>query len=195
MPDLTPDLFGEARAPADRLFLAIFPDAEAVARIAEAAEDLRREHGLKRLVHPLDHLHITLFHLGDFAGVPRDLVRNVSAAAEAMKVAPFEVTFDHATSFPGRPGSRPFVLKGGLPDETRLAELNTCRQALGLALAAQGVRTTAAFTPHITLLYDDPVIAPCPIDPISWTVNELVLVRSHIGKNVYEHIGRWPLQG
>ena len=190
MSNLTPDLFGETQA-TDRLFFALFPDPDALAQIAGTGEVLRREHRLKRPVHSLDHLHITLFHLGDFVGLPRDLIRDAVSAAEAMRAAPFEVTFDHATSFPGRLGARPFILKG----EEGLADLNGYRQALGQGLAEQGVRNTSAFTPHLTLLYDEAIIEPYPITPISWIVRELVLVRSHIRKSVYEPLGRWPLQG
>lgn len=191
MSNLTADLFGESsKTPTDRLFFGLFPDADTAARIAQAGEHLRRKHGLKRPVHSQDRLHITLFHLGDFPGLPNDLVRKATAAAEAMTASPFEVTFDHATSFSGRPGNRPFILKGG----EGLADLEAYRKALGLALTGRGVKTTSAFTPHVTLLYDDPIIEPDPITPISWMVRELVLVRSLLGKGVHEHIGRWRLE-
>lgn len=187
----TADLFGEAsKTPTDRLFLGLFPDAVTAAVIADLGEDLKRKHGLKRPVHDADRLHITLFHLGDFAGLPQDLVRRTVAAAEAMEAPSFEVTFDHATSFSGRPGNRPFILKGS---EEALADLQAYREGLGLALAGQGVKITGAFTPHVTLLYDDPMIAPDPIPPVSWTVRELVLIRSHMGKSLHEPLGRWPL--
>ncbi len=189
----TADLFGEAsKTPTDRLFLGLFPDAATAATIAGLGEDLKRRHGLKKPVHAPDRLHITLFHIGDFAGLPLDLVRRTVAAAEAMKAAPFEVTFDHATSFSGRPGNRPFILKGS--DEA-LSDLQTYRTGLGLALAGEGVKTTGPFTPHVTLLYDDPMIAPDPIPPVSWMVRELVLIRSHMGKSIHEPLGRWALNG
>jgi 2'-5' RNA ligase len=191
MPE-TADLFGEAsRTPTDRLFFGAFPDAATAAAIAGLGEDLRRRHGLKSPVHAVDRLHITLFHLGDFAGLPQDLIRRAMAAAEATKAAPFAVAFDHATSFSGRPKNRPFILKGG---DEGLADLQAYRAALGVSLAKEGVKTAPAFTPHVTLLYDDPIIAPDPITPISWTVRELVLVRSLLGQGVHEHIGWWPLE-
>lgn len=193
MPE-TADLFGEAEAPkalTDRLFYGLFPDAATAARIAETGETLRRRHGLKSPVHPQARLHITLFHLGDFPGLPRDLVRKAVTAAEAMTAAPFEVTFDHAASFSGRPNNRPFILKGS--DEA-LAALYAYRAGLAGSLARAGVKTAAAFTPHVTLLYDDPIIEREPIAPISWRVRELVLIRSHMGKGVHEPLGRWALE-
>jgi len=190
----TADLFGEAEAPkalTDRLFFGLFPDAATAGRIAEEAEALRRKHGLRSKAHSPDRFHVTLFHLGDFPGLPKDLVRSSMAAAEATRVAPFEATFDHATSFAGRPKNRPFILKGS---DERLADLKACRAALGVSLAKAGVKTTPAFTPHVTLLYDDPIVEPDPIEPISWTVRELVLIRSHMGKSIHEPLGRWALE-
>jgi 2'-5' RNA ligase len=191
----TADLFGEAEAPkalTDRLFFGLFPDAATAARITELAQDLRAKHGLRAKPHAEGRFHVTLFHLGDFPGLPMDLVRSSMAAAGAMKAAPFDVTFDHATSFSGRPKNRPFILKGS--DEA-LADLQAYRAALGVSLAKAGVKTTPAFTPHVTLLYDDPIIEPDPIAPLSWSVRELVLIRSHMGKSLHEPLGRWALEG
>ena len=45
------------------------------------------------------------------------------------------------------------------------------------------------FTPHVTLLYDDRLIAvPVPIEPIAWTVHEVVLVHSLLGKTEYRFL-------
>lgn len=180
---------GAPGVPGDRLFFALFPDAAAAARIGEAAEDLRLKLGLEGQVHAQDRLHITLFHLGDFAGLPPQLVQSARAAAGAATSAPFEVALDHATSFSGAPGRRPCILKGG----DGLTDLLEYRRALALALAGHGVQTTAAYTPHLTLLYGHPIPGAEPIPPISWTVRELVLVRSAIGEDLYERLGAWPL--
>ena len=95
----TADLFGEAEAPralTDRLFFGLFPDAGTAARIAALGEDLKRKHGMKSRVHAVDRLHVTLFHLGDFPGLPNDLVRKATAAAEGLRAEPFEVKIGRA---------------------------------------------------------------------------------------------------
>ena len=53
--------------PKDRLFLGIFPDQPAQAAIAEVAQRLLREHGLRgQPFHP-SRFHLTVHHLGDHA--------------------------------------------------------------------------------------------------------------------------------
>jgi RNA 2',3'-cyclic 3'-phosphodiesterase len=50
-------------------------------------------------------------------------------------------------------------------------------------------------TPHVTLLYDKRVIDEQPIEPISWTVREFVLVRSLHGQSRHIDVARWQLHG
>jgi hypothetical protein len=59
-----------------------------------------------------ERFHITLHHLGDHAGVRRDIVAMAGEAAETMTTSPFEVAFDRAASFHNG-GNNPFVLQGG----------------------------------------------------------------------------------
>ena len=47
--------------------------------------------------------------------------------------------------------------------------------------------------PHLTLLYDAKSISQHPEGPVSWMVDELVLVRSYVGLGRHEHLARWPL--
>jgi 2'-5' RNA ligase len=42
----------------------------------------------------------------------------------------------------------------------------------------------------VTLLYDECGIKEQPIEPISWTVNEFVLVHSLLGKGRYIPLGK-----
>ena len=62
-----------AKNPTDRLFFALFPDAEAAMQIAGLARSLREEHGLHGQPLREDRLHVTLHHLGDYAGAARIL--------------------------------------------------------------------------------------------------------------------------
>jgi 2'-5' RNA ligase len=56
-------------------------------------------------------------------------------------------------------------------------------------------RPNSKFVPHVTLLYDRQVLAPTPINPVAWKVEEIVLVRSEVGATKYEKPGRWKLGG
>ena len=180
--------------PTDRLFFAIFPDANASARIAELALQLRGEHELHGRPLARERFHVTLHHLGDYAGVRPDIVAMAGKAAAAVAtMAPFEVAFDRAASFSSAPRNRPFVLRGG-DGVTALMEF---QQALGMAMKEAGLGRWAkpGYTPHVTLLYDDRCVTGQAVETIGWTAREFVLVHSLLGKTRHVALARWPLGG
>jgi 2'-5' RNA ligase len=71
------------------------------------------------------------------------------------------------------------------------------RQALVTAMAGAGLRKQikTSFTPHMTLSYSGPDGDEQTVDPIGWTVSELVLIHSLIGQSKHVVLGRWPLRG
>jgi 2'-5' RNA ligase len=101
-------------------------------------------------------LHASLHHVGDHAGLPHDIVASASDVASTVAMPPFTVAFQGAESFRGRPGHRPFVLRG----EDGVAGLMLLQQRLGLAMANAGLGYAAShYTPHVTLLYGDRLVA------------------------------------
>ncbi|MEI7037730.1 2'-5' RNA ligase family protein [Fulvimonas yonginensis] len=179
-----------ARQPTDRLFFALMPPSDAAAPITTFAEALRRRLGLRGKPRPTGHLHVTLHHLGDFAGLPAQQVAAAATAAAGVATAPFEVRFDRAGSLAGRAGRHPFVLLGDA-DTAGPAGLQA---ALGARLAAAGLlRRERPFVPHLTLLYDARMVAPQPIEPIGWEAREFVLIHSLLGRTEYRVLGRWAL--
>jgi 2'-5' RNA ligase len=184
--------FDDAPAPTDRLFFALFPDAQAAERIAECARQLRAEHGLHGTPLKTERFHITLHHLGDYAGLPQGVVDMASQAAAAVKSAPFSVSFDRAASFSSSPRNRPLVLRG----DAGLAELMVFQRALGVEMSKAGLGrwSKPAYTPHVTLLYDDRAVAEQAVEPITWTAGEFVLVHSLIGQTLHVPLARWPLR-
>lgn len=177
--------------PTDRLFFAVFPDAAAAARITRLAQDLRSEHGLKGRPIATQRLHITLHHLGDYAGLPQGVVAAASEAAATVAVSPFEVAFDHAESFLGRPRNRPFVLRGN----EGVTALRAFQQTLGEAMKKTGLGrwVERQYTPHVTLLYDDHPVVEQPVETIGWRVREFVLVHSLLGQGLHVPLARWSL--
>jgi RNA 2',3'-cyclic 3'-phosphodiesterase len=176
----------ESFGDAGRLFLAAVPDANTALQIHHRAGILRRAHNLEgRLIEP-GGLHVSLFFLG---GLPEQRVRMACAAAADVRSEAFEVSFDRAVSFRGKPGNRPFVLFGG----DGLRRLTSFRRMLATAMTQEGLRRRANtnFTPHVTLLYDARDVEEHPIAPIGWTVREFVLIHSMRG---HVHLGRWPLR-
>lgn len=175
----------------DRLFFAVLPDASSTAKIGKLAAEIRRSFGLHGK--PIDgiRLHVTLLFLGDYAGLPRDVVAAVQDRAARLRVHSFTARFDRLSSFSGKPGHRPLVLLGSEDmagfDELYLGLL----QELNLKRAAPPAKK---LTPHITLMYDQ-YLADVDVEPIQWLVDEFVLLHSSIGTGrPYEVLGRWALQ-
>lgn len=186
--------FDEPPRPTDRLFFALFPTEEAARRIANLALQLRGEHGLSGTPLQTERFHITLHHLGDYAGLPPDVLALAVQAAQALALPPFEISFDRVASFSGHPSKRPFVLRGS---DDGLAALTAFQQTLGTVMRQVGLgrRVDVRFTPHVTLLYDSRLVAEQAVAPIHWTAHELVLVHSLLGQTRYVPLGRWTLKG
>lgn len=172
-----------------RIFLAALPDAAAAARVHALTEELKAKHGFTANPILPEHLHVTLFHLGDWPKLPDEIVRLAGDAAAQVRVPPFDVLFSRAESFRNSTGIYPFVLTGGKAQWTALHE------ALRAALAKAGLggATHGVFEPHITLTYDKVRVKPHAIDPIGWTVRDFVLIHSQLGKTTHHRLGCWPL--
>jgi 2'-5' RNA ligase len=175
----------------DRIFFACLPDAETAVRIHTLAVQLKETHGFTgNLILP-EHLHVTLFHLGDWQVLPQEIVKIALDAAATVQAVPLDVTFDKTRSFPNRTGIFPFVLNGPIAPWNPL--LNTL--AAALKKAGLGGATKGEFEPHVTLTYDKLRLKAAKVaPPITWTVRDFVLVHSQLGKTTHTHLGRWPLQ-
>lgn len=179
--------------PTDRLFFAIYPDAPALERLVATAQSLRMRHALRGRAFAPQRLHVTLAMAGDHIGLPPEVVERAMRAGEAAAAAggaPFEVAVDRVSTFP-RASNRPCVLLVG-EGAQRLAALH---EALEQALApgASAAPARRPYRPHLTLQYDDRGLPDEGITPIRWTVRELVLVRSLLGRSQHIALARWPL--
>ena len=183
--------FDSAPQATDGLFFAVFPDAGVAANTARLASHLSGEHGLTGRPHPPGRLHVSLLHLGDYAGLPSSVVDTARAAAATVAMSPFEVAFDCAMSFAGAQRNRPLVLCGG----DGIGALMVFQQALAAAMAKAGLggRVKSSYVPHMTLLYDRRGVSGQPVETIRWSVSEFVLVHSLLGRTQYLPLGRWPL--
>jgi RNA 2',3'-cyclic 3'-phosphodiesterase len=179
--------------PADGLFFAVLPDEDAAAGISRLAQCQRRAQGLKGRPFLATRFHVSLHHVGDYAGLPRGVVAASCEAAAAVAMPLFDVAFDRTVSFSGRSGNQPFVLRGG----DGVAGLMVLRERLGGALQKVGLWrwVKPQYEPHVTLLYDDRCVAEQAVDAVSWRVREFVLVHSLRGQRRYAALGRWPLCG
>jgi RNA 2',3'-cyclic 3'-phosphodiesterase len=197
------DLFGiqepaHQSKPTDRLFFALFPSDEAIPQIVKTSQQLRDQHGLTGKSLSNDRLHVTLHHVGDYAGgLPNGLVEAAQNVASTIDMSAFEVTFDRAMSFSGSPKNKPFVLRGNERNDGGLAALMAFQKAFYLAMCRaglQGPRANAKFAPHVTLMYDSQGVPEQAVEPIHWTAHDFVLVHSLLRQTKHIHLGRWPVQ-
>ncbi len=175
--------------PTDRLMFLLYPDRSTAERIAQEAARLKAAFGLTGAPLQTDRFHITLHHLGDYVGLPNDIVGKGGLAGEAVASAPFEVVFDRAVSFANRPGNTPLTLQGG----EGLGALIAFQKTLGEKMACAALRPDRSFTPHITLLYDGRIVPEQAIAPIAWTVDRFALVQSKLGQTQHIVLREWAL--
>ena len=171
----------------DRLFFAVCPNETTAARIVDLAWNFRDDYALRGLPLLPQHIHSTLWHVGDdFFPPPDELIQALSRRAGAVRMPPFRASFDHVESF----GGGALALRG----HDGVAGLEMLHAKLGNALGIASRKSAgAAFTPHVTLLRDKRRLELKPIPPIEWTVAEFVLVHSLLGKTVHRHLARFPL--
>lgn len=175
----------------DRLYFALRPDAVTLDAIGQRLRDLRHDLGLKGRPLKAEQLHLTLHHVGDFAGFPADLVHRLLEAGQAVHAAAVPICLDAVLSF-GRASRKnnPLVLLAGEP----LEPLRGLHRSLGVHLQAAGVSgLRAKFMPHLTLLHDDAMIELRAIEALRWTASEFLLIDSLLGQSRHVVLGRWPL--
>jgi RNA 2',3'-cyclic 3'-phosphodiesterase len=138
-------------------------------------------------------LHVTLRHFGRYPGnLPEHLITTVCEVAATVVMRRFVVMFDRVGSF----GSlhRPSAALFGDDGVVGLLELQHIIDA-AMKKAGLGRLGKSRSTPHMTLLYDDRGISKEFVEPVVWTVQEFVLIRSLIGHSHHTELDRWPLRG
>lgn len=178
--------------PATVIFCALYPDPHTARRLARLAWHLRDKHKLNGRPLADRRFHVSLCGIGDYARSPSDAVTAIGDALARISMPRFVVAFDRAMSFIGG-HKRPLVLIGG----DGVAGLMMLQRELAAALDRTGSRRRKQppYNPHITLLYDEHRIADQPVEVISWTVREVVLVCSLHGQGRHIPLARWPLRG
>ena len=175
-----------AQPPAtQRLFFALWPDAEVRAALAAVASGCG--HGRERVLVP-ENLHLTLAFLGNVTAGQRACME---AAATTVNGRSFAMTLDRLGFWP-----RPRVLWAGV--DAVPAALEELVADLNSALATCGYQPeTRPFQAHVTLARK----ASRPprqttISPIRWAVRDFCLAQSVSGErgSEYRVLGRWPLR-
>lgn len=181
-------LFEAAPVAAGELYFALLPTADAAARIGQAGEQLRSDHGLAGRLRS-GNFHISVAGIGAVASVQPSQLQAVLEAAGGVALPAFPVVLDRALTFSG---SLPLVLQAS----QGLDEVPVLGRALQHAVAkVMKLRLELSSAPHLTVLYSNKALAARAIEPVRWTATEFVLVRNHPGESRLDVLGRFPLRG
>jgi 2'-5' RNA ligase len=163
--------------PRNPLYVMAKPPPEVAARIASLA---RNDSGRAPEL-----LHVTLLKLFDLHYAPPDWLPAIIAALDAFEGAPFPLAFDRIEN------RKAVTLRTRAP----LPEARAFQAALVRHLLERRAPLMLGTTPepHLTINYRDDRQGSRKIDPIGWTVNEIRLVESVVGKTTHVEHGRWPL--
>lgn len=182
---MQPDSVSSPRDP-HRLFFALWP-ADALRDAMRGATDrVAAFRGTGRRIDPAKY-HLTLHFLGSLPEPPDALIERCRVAAGQVDCSGFHLVIDRAGGFPGA--------RVGWLAPSGNSGLDALWSALGHALDEAGVQRRGAerFSPHVTVLRGlAGRMREVPVEPLSWPVEDFVLVHSHDGR--YEMVGRWPLR-
>jgi 2'-5' RNA ligase len=167
----------------DRLLLLLRPPAPVARHIDEECRIL----DLGKRVRT-DYLHITLCKVDFLPRLPVWAVPLMQGIGAAIAFPRFRVAVDRMTG-----GPKSILLR---PSE-RIETLFDLQAQLATAIArSDRLRGHAyPFSPHVTLFYRRGNRFDWEIDPISWQVEELLLVHSRVGRTEHIILDRWPLTG
>ena len=128
-------------------------------------------------------LHVTLLCLFDLAGAP-DLLPRVQAAMQDFRADAFRVVFDQIA------GGSSVVLRGS----EAMRGVRRIQSALKGHLIRRDIPLLDHLpVPHVTINYRHDDRGTEAIDPISWRVEQLLLVESVTGERRHVEHGRWSL--
>lgn len=182
-----------------RFFLGILPPPDACARIAEVASTLRSEHELFGMPLNQQRLHITVQSLGDYVVPPPAIIELTRTMLDSLHFQPFTARLDLVSSLRGS-SLKPRRCAIALRDSSRGPDLQQLQRLIygRLCTALSGCipRKAPAFTPHLTMLYDEQNVVEESVAPIQWTVEEVTLVHSRINRGSlqpYSLLAKWPL--
>lgn len=131
-------------------------------------------------------LHVTLLTLFDLHYAPPEWLAQVSAALDSFDGPAFPLVFDRIEN------RKAVTLRSRAPlAEARAFQASLVRHLLA-ARAPLMLGTTPE--PHVTINYRGDRLRAQKIAPIAWTVAEILLMESVVGKTTHVEHGRWPLR-
>lgn len=134
-----------------------------------------------------DLLHATLMSLFDVHYAPPEWLPAVQAALDSFVAAPFPLSFDRIEN------RKAVTLRTRDP----LPEARAFQAALVRHLLEHKAPMMLGTTPepHVTINYHGDRLRAAKMPAIGWTVDEILLVESVLGKTTHIEHGRWSLRG
>lgn len=131
-------------------------------------------------------LHVTLISLYDLYHAPPDWLPATIAALDSFAAPPFPLRFDRIEN------RKAVTLRTREPlDEARAFQ----KALVGHLLAHKApIMDGTTPQPHITINYRGDRLKAQKMPPIAWTVDEIILTESVVGKTTHVEHGRWPLR-
>ena len=133
-----------------------------------------------------DLLHATMMSLFDVHHAPPEWLPQVKAALDSFVAAPFPLSFDRIEN------RKAVTLRTRDP----LPEARAFQTALVRHLLEHKAPIMLGTTPepHVTINYHGDRLRAAKMPAIGWTVSEILLVESVVGKTTHIEHGRWPLR-
>ncbi len=134
-----------------------------------------------------DLLHVTLLSLFDLFYAKPDWLPAVKAALDTFEAPAFPLAFDRIEN------RKAVTLRTQAP----LAEARGVQAALVRHLLERKAPIMDGTTPapHVTINYHGDRLRAQKIPAIGWTVTEIILMESVVGKTTHVEHGRWSLRG
>ncbi|NML07306.1 2'-5' RNA ligase family protein [Sphingomonas sp. G-3-2-10] len=136
---------------------------------------------------PPELLHVTLLSLFDLHYAPPEWLPQVIAALDGFDAPAFPLAFDRIEN------RKAVTLRTRDP----LAQARAFQAALVRHLLERRAPMMLGTTPepHVTINYHGDRLRAQKMPAIGWTVTEILLVESVVGKTTHVEHGRWPLRG
>lgn len=131
-------------------------------------------------------LHVTLMTLFDLHYAPPEWLPAVIAALDSFRAPAFPLHFDRIEN------RKAVTLRSRAP----LPEARAFQAALVRHLLEKKAPLMDGTTPepHVTINYRGDRLSAQKMAPIAWTVEEIILMESVVGKTTHVEHGRWPLR-
>lgn len=131
-------------------------------------------------------LHVTLVSLFDLHYAPPDWLPRVIAALDSFDGPAFPLSFDRIEN------RKAVTLRTRDP----LSDARAFQRQLVHHLIAHNAPFTLGTTPepHVTINYAGDRLRAQKMAPIGWTVDEIILMESVVGKTTHVEHGRWALR-